>query len=239
MNGLKFIRTRCNISLSELADVLGISRQQVSAWENGIKPISEKRLSQLSEYFGIDEKFFLEISEDDRAFLLSKGLYLRQDCNKEAYCFIKQGEVEEDAKYRPFSYPDFEESLDEQMIKAKKRKQESLQKIEEAIGYFGIPTKIIDEVCSINRGCTVYDAVTEYLRKMPNETIAMRMIYFDMLKNVLNSLLIANGLMTKEELEEEFEPVKGNKLYDDIDWVCELAQLFKGKYEEKRKLVEK
>lgn len=122
MNGLKFIRTRCSISLSELADVLGISRQQVSAWENGIKPISEKRLSQLSEYFGIDEKFFLEISEDDRAFLLSKGLYLRQDCNKEAYCFIKQGEVEEDAKYRPFSYPDFEESLDEQMTKAKKKK---------------------------------------------------------------------------------------------------------------------
>ena len=45
--------------------------------------------------------------------------------------------------------------------------------------------------------------------------------------------------MTKEELEEEFEPVKGNKLYDDIDWVCELAELFKDKYEEKRKLVEK
>ena len=85
----------------------------------------------------------------------------------------------------------------------------------------------------------VYAAVTEYFRKMSNETIAMRMIYFDMLKNVLNSLLIANGLMTKEELEEEFEPVKGNKLYDDSDWVCELAQLFKGKYEEKRKLVEK
>lgn len=38
--------------------------------------------------------------------------------------------------------------------------------------------------------------------------------------------------MTIEELEEEFEPIKGNKLYDDIDWVYELAQLFKGKYEE-------
>lgn len=52
-------------------------------------------------------------------------------------------------------------------------------------------------------------------------------------------LLIVNGLMTKEELEEEFEHVKGNKLYDDIDWVYELAELFKGKYEEKRKLIEK
>ena len=58
MNGLKFIRTRCNMSLNELADILDVSRQQVSAWENGVKTISQKRLRQLSEYFGVDEKFF-------------------------------------------------------------------------------------------------------------------------------------------------------------------------------------
>jgi transcriptional regulator with XRE-family HTH domain len=187
-----------------LADVLEISRQQVSAWENGIKPISENRLRQLSKYFGLEEKYFLGISEEDKAFLISKGLYRRQDCDKEVYCFLKQGEVEDDSKYRSFSYPDFDESLDEQMTKAKKKKQGTLQKVEEAIGYFGIPTKIIDEVCSINRGCMIYDILTEYLKQMPNETIPMRMIYFDMVKNVLNSLLLANGLKTKEEIEEEF-----------------------------------
>ena len=116
MNGLKFIRTRCNISLSELADILDVSRQQVSAWENGVKPISQKRLSQLSKYFGVDKKYFLEISEDDKEFIISKGLYRRQDSDKECYSFIKLGEIEEDFKYRPFSYPDFEESLDEQLI---------------------------------------------------------------------------------------------------------------------------
>lgn len=57
MNGLKFIRTRCNMSLNELADILDVSRQQVSAWENGVKAISQKRLRQLSEYFGVDERF--------------------------------------------------------------------------------------------------------------------------------------------------------------------------------------
>ena len=56
---------------------------------------------------------------------------------------------------------------------------------------------------------------------------------------IVSSLLIANGLMTKEEFEEEFESVKGNKLYDDIDWVYELVELFKDKYEGKRKLIEK
>lgn len=99
------------MSLNELADILDVSRQQVSAWENGVKTISQKRLRQLSEYFGVDEKFFLDISEDDKEFIVSKALYRRQDNEKEVYCFVKQGEMADDFKYRPFSYPDFEESL--------------------------------------------------------------------------------------------------------------------------------
>ena len=55
-----------------MADVLEISRQQVSAWENGIKPISENRLRQLSKYFGLEEKYFLGISEEVRRFLYQK-----------------------------------------------------------------------------------------------------------------------------------------------------------------------
>jgi len=76
MNGLKFIRTRCNMSLNELADILDVSRQQVSAWENGVKTISQKRLRQLSEYFGVDEKFFLDISEDDTVVRTMKKRYI-------------------------------------------------------------------------------------------------------------------------------------------------------------------
>ena len=60
------------MSLNELADILDVSRQQVSAWENGVKTISQKRLRQLSEYFGVDEKFFLDISEDDKEFIVSR-----------------------------------------------------------------------------------------------------------------------------------------------------------------------
>ena len=114
------------MSLNELADILDVSRQQVSAWENGVKTISQKRLRQLSEYFGVDEKFFLDISEDDKEFIVSKALYRRQDNEKEVYCFVKQGEMADDFKYRPFSYPDFEESLDEHMIRAKRKKKDTI-----------------------------------------------------------------------------------------------------------------
>ena len=39
MNGLRFIRTQCNLSLNDIATVLGVSRQMVSSWENGKKEI--------------------------------------------------------------------------------------------------------------------------------------------------------------------------------------------------------
>lgn len=39
--------------------------------------------------------------------------------------------------------------------------------------------------------------------------------------------------MTKEELEEEFEPVKGNKLYDDIDWFVNLPSCLKASMKKK------
>lgn len=238
MNGLKFIRTRCNISLSELAGIMDVSRQQVSAWENGIKPISQKRLNQLSKYFGVDERYFMEISEDDKEFIISKGLYRRQDSEKECYSFIKSGEIKEDFEYRPFSYPDFEESLDEQLIQAKKRKKDTLDNIERVMEYFGKPDKIIEEVTAINRGCKVYDSLTTYMNQMPNEAPGMSMVFYNMVRNILFSLLISQGLMTKEELEKELEYEKGIPLYDDISWICEQAEVFRKKYDEKRVVVE-
>lgn len=238
MNGLNFIRTRCNLSLSELANVLGVSRQQVSAWENGVKPISENRLKQLEEYFGVEHKYFLEISEEDKEFLISKGLYRRLDTDKECYCFSKQGDMEKDLKFRPFSYPNFEESLDEQMIHAKKRKKATMEGIENVMGYFGKPDKIMEEIAAINRGCTVYDALTTYLSKMPDEKPALRMQYYNMARNILFALLIANGLMSQKELEKHLEYEKGIFMCYDIQWINEQAENFKEKYDEKRKLEE-
>lgn len=51
MNGLKYIRTRCNISLSELAEIIGVTRQALNSWENGKKDIPEQRREQLASFF--------------------------------------------------------------------------------------------------------------------------------------------------------------------------------------------
>ena len=71
MNGLKFIRTRCNLSVAELADHIDVSRQIISAWENGTRGISSKNKQKLEAFFGIDSKYFGEISEEDHKDILT------------------------------------------------------------------------------------------------------------------------------------------------------------------------
>ena len=67
MNGLKLIRTRCDYTIMDVAKKLGVSKQAVSAWENGKKEIPEARKRQLAAVFGLDESFFItDRAEDER-----------------------------------------------------------------------------------------------------------------------------------------------------------------------------
>ncbi len=43
MNGLKYIRTKCNYSQRALAEVMGVSRQAINMWENSKKLPSKER----------------------------------------------------------------------------------------------------------------------------------------------------------------------------------------------------
>ena len=75
MNGLKYIRTRCNISLSELAEIIGVTRQALNSWENGKKDIPEQRREQLASFFGVEKEYFGEISEEKKKYLLEKAMF--------------------------------------------------------------------------------------------------------------------------------------------------------------------
>ena len=54
INGLKYLRTRCNYSQHELAEILDVTDAMISKWENDNKVISEERQEELAETIGGD-----------------------------------------------------------------------------------------------------------------------------------------------------------------------------------------
>ncbi|WP_346683916.1 helix-turn-helix domain-containing protein [Anaerostipes butyraticus] len=69
MNGFKYIRTDIlQMTMDELAEKLGVTKQSIYLWESWKKDVPSRRLKQLSEISGIPENYFLkqEISERDK-----------------------------------------------------------------------------------------------------------------------------------------------------------------------------
>lgn len=59
MNGLKFMCKVEKYTFSELADMLSVPKQNISAWANGSRNIPKKHLAKLYEIFGeIPEEYF-------------------------------------------------------------------------------------------------------------------------------------------------------------------------------------
>lgn len=155
MNGLCFIRKRCNFSLSELACEIGVSRQAISSWENGKKAIPQKRKEQLSRLFGIEERFLEEITEEDMSVLLQMALYRCGTGNKEKYSFKEKG--------KDYYYPDMPITLDEQLVNAKKRKTLLMERISASIDTVKENVGLYIYINNINRMCEFYESLCDLL----------------------------------------------------------------------------
>jgi transcriptional regulator with XRE-family HTH domain len=65
MIALKLFRNMKNISLQEMADILGITKQSINQWEKGTRPIPKKRLEELGDVFDIPFNLLsIEVDED-------------------------------------------------------------------------------------------------------------------------------------------------------------------------------
>lgn len=58
MIGLEYIRKLYGDTTVTLAEKLGISNVNISQWENGKKPIPEKRLEELSKLYNVSSEYF-------------------------------------------------------------------------------------------------------------------------------------------------------------------------------------
>ncbi len=85
----------------------------------------------MAAFFGIDRTYFDEIDEEKRNELIQKAMYFYQKDGKEIYLYRPNKTPKSHDETVTYFQKDREKSLDEEYLLAKKRKQQTIQEIEE------------------------------------------------------------------------------------------------------------
>lgn len=65
MNNLKRERKKHDMSVEQVADIIGVHPNTVSAWESGRWEPTGKNLVQLASLFGCSADYLLEMGDDE------------------------------------------------------------------------------------------------------------------------------------------------------------------------------
>lgn len=227
MKGLTHIRIRCNISQSFLAQKLGVTRQAVNLWENGDAPPPPKRLRQLSEFFGIDERFFGELTEDMRRAIDATDAYQHEEDGHTYYCYTVHADrcTNPDVPFLlapPEGIPYVDRmgqyvmnkggaplvSIDERYQTARQELRELLSRIDELTETALHPMSAGDRLWGTNRVLLTFSPLADALHSiLTNEALSPRhrTIQANLLMETATAAALAHGAIAPDALPEEAE----------------------------------
>lgn len=160
MNGLKSVRKQCNMTVQELADKLCVSKQIVSAWENGVKEIPVARKQQLSQLFGLDIESFGEVDEEQASGFAQKATKRLGYTKNEV-----ETDNEAEQKERLDSFTE-EELRDTNVYNAFVKSKEMQKGVEAEIHSYFVPMQdcsIKDYMNNVKRTTTLYRGFNEVI----------------------------------------------------------------------------
>ncbi len=230
MNGLKYVRIRCNLSVNELANDLGVSRQALYAWESGKKEIPEARKKQLADYFGVDIQYLGDITEEEKNDLVKKAMFSYLRNGKERYRYKPQ-EGQQNLKDVPiYFFEDHDMRRDDELELTQKKRRTTLQRIDAIMEspYESIESKLL----SIERGCHIYDMISDFMEYCMQMKCFLKIPFYFELTNIFSAMCLAYGLKDEKDLpcDDSVEPHWGK----DQAWILELSKQFKKHWEEER-----
>lgn len=228
MNGLTYIRIRCNVSQSFLAQKLGVTRQAINLWENRTTPPPAKRLKQLKEFFGIDERYFGEISEELQREIDAMLAYCHEEEGHTYYCYV---EHEESAVFpglstlfsMPKDLPPTQPiavfpaggsdliSIDEKYFLIRQEFRDVLNKIEELPELSRTPEPLgtANKLVATRRILTIFQPLEEGVRRLILDggiRPAHRMLYYYLFFDIMAAIGTLMGTVENADLPQE-EPL--------------------------------
>ncbi|MDB8803604.1 helix-turn-helix domain-containing protein [Romboutsia sp. 1001216sp1] len=196
MNGLEYILSLYNMQHIELAEILGIKKQNINMWIKGKQNIPKKYLPVLEEIFNIDSKYFVkELNEIEKLEIQKEKL--KQDLKP----VIKKHE-------QKFSIGEINDII-EKPIYDKEEINSIERSIEKAklIDRFKNSIDLVDDMPNMD----TYKLIVELMEKVPHEIVFHKTIealahYYKVIPEWVNSST------EQEDFEEEiFEVFSSNE----------------------------
>jgi len=227
MNGLTYIRIRCNVSQTFLAQKLGVTRQAINLWENRETALPSKRLIQLKEFFGIDERYFGMLTDETRREIDATPAYRHEEDGHTYYCYVPHEEFCVCPDLKTLLVPPegsmstFCEgrnsnktaapliSVDDKYQLIRQELKELLSNIDELTETSRYPMGTHEKLSSTYRILHIFSPLVESVREYTlSEEIspAHRMLYYFMLQEVMAAIGIVYGSIDLTDLPQE-EPV--------------------------------
>lgn len=232
MNGLSFIRRRCNLSQGQLAQMLGVTRQAINLWENRREPLPEARLRQLSEFFGLVPELFGEISEMQQDELLHRVCFLYRDADGHDYYLFREN-PEKPIGFLLSEKAGMPLTQDEQMTLDKRELEEMLDTLRQSV-YPKDRSKwtTADSIVAMNRMRNILGSLVESLGAIQRQPRERKMDCFYLLMQVELALALALGGIEADDL-----PKRDTLPALDSAYITALAAQFQRRLEEQATLA--
>lgn len=203
MNGLSFIRRRCNLSQGQLAEKLGVTRQAINLWENRQEPLPETRKEQLGRFFGLGPELFNEINQEQEDTLLHRPCFLYRDDDGHDHFLFRENPL------RPVGFLLSEKTgqsftQDEQMILDRRELEEMLDILCDAV--FSKDRSrwtVWDSNVTMNRMRCILGGMTDALEAVQKHPKDRKMDCFYLMMQVELALALALGGIEKDDLPRQ------------------------------------
>ena len=206
MNGIKYIREKSNFTKNALAERMGVTRQTVTLWENGARKPDRKHLQWLCEFYGIDGKWFGDLSDDEMETLNDMNMYRHYDGDKEYFNFIP----EIDGWAEPcFTVRYVDTMIDDRYAETMKRKKAFMQDVERFLRYEcrnGKPYTC-DKIVTAERGMADIECFIELMNTVHGvgtEGLYLKVPFRFEIKTAIFALMIVSGQYSKEEIMSKY-----------------------------------
>ena len=119
-------------------------------------------------------------------------------------------------------------TMDERYAAAVKKKEDVMQRIEDAMNYYGRSKLIADRITAVNRGCQLFGSLADLMEHMPDKKVGCRMSYYYEIADVLYALMLANDLISVDDIKAYHERnMHTGTIYDGTEFAAKLADMIR------------